>query len=223
MPPAKKVRRRLTRKEILDAATLLADGSGLASLTMRSLAAEIGTDPTAVYRHFRDKQELLLAMLDSALEELRYPEPSGDWRVVAREMAISLREVLRSHPGLTMLVASGPPTSGTTEGTIRALALLQSAGLPLDLAVRAHRSIVSFIVGWVLIEQGSDVEARRSNFMVAHELALRHPGVDAAAVASAVASDRSAPGEFEFGLDLILKGLDSELHGPAHAGTRTAV
>ena len=211
MPPTRKPRRRLQREEILDAALALADGSGLESLTMRSLAAEIGSDPTAIYRHFADKQELLLAMVDLVLAELRYPGSDEDWRTVARQMAVSLREVLRSHPGVTMLVASGPPTLGTVEATVRTLTLLQAAGVPSEVAVSAHRSVVSYVVGWVLIEQGPGVVQRQSNFAVAQFLALGHPGVDPVAVAQAVAADRSVSGEFEFGLDLLLEGLAAHL------------
>jgi len=207
MSPTKKPRRRLSREEILNAALLLADGSGLESLTMRSLAMAIGSDPTAVYRHFRDKQELLLAMVDLALTELRYPSSAEGWRSIARGLAISLREVLRSHPGVTMQVAGGPPTRGIVEATIQALTLLQDAGMPSEIAARAHRSVVSYVIGWVLIEQGPGIEKQQSNFATAQYLAQGHPEADPLVVAAAVAADRSRPGEFEFGLDLFLEGL----------------
>jgi len=211
MSSTKKPRRRLDREEILNAALLLADDSGLEALSMRSLASEIGSDPTAVYRHFRDKQELLLAMVDLALAELRQPTSDGGWRTVARELAISLREVLRAHPGVTALVAAGPPTRGTVEATIRALTLLQAAGMPSELAARAHRSVVSYVVGWVLIEQGPGTEEQQSNFATVQYLARGYPEADPLMVAEAVAPDRSRPGEFEFGLDLFLDGLAAHL------------
>jgi AcrR family transcriptional regulator len=206
MSSTKKPRRRLSSEEILNAALLLADRSGLESLTMRSLASEIGSDPTAVYRHFRDKRELLLAIVDLALADLRYPAIANDWRSVARDLAISLREILRVHPGVTTLIAGGPPTRGTVEATARALSLLQTAGMPPDVAARAHRSVVSYVVGWVSIEQGAG-EQRQSHFATAQHLAQGFPGVDSAVIAAAIAPDRSLPGEFEFGLDLILDGL----------------
>ena len=211
MPATSKPRRRLQRAEIVETALSLADGAGTGSLTMRSLASEIGSDPTAIYRHFADKQELLLAMVDRALAELRYPEPGQGWRSVARQMAIGLREVLRSHPGVTMLVASGPPTRGTVEATVRTLSLLQAAGVPSEVAVSAQRSVVSYVVGWVLIEQGPGAAERQSNYALAQLLALRHSEVDPVAVAEAVAADRSSSGEFELGLDLILGGLAAHL------------
>ncbi|MET8678623.1 TetR/AcrR family transcriptional regulator C-terminal domain-containing protein [Streptomyces sp. NPDC004647] len=211
MPSTKQSRRRLTRGEILQAAAAIADRVGLESLTMRTLATEIRSDPTAVYRHFRDKQELLDALVDHVLGDLRYPSGAQDWRAIARELALSLRDLLRAHPGVAMLIASGPPTPGSVEATAKALHLLDAAGVPPELAVRAHRSVISYVVGWVLIEQNSGAQQGSSHFAAALLLAQQHPSTDPTAVARATAPDRSAPGEFEFGLDAFLDGLTAHL------------
>ncbi|UJW28767.1 TetR/AcrR family transcriptional regulator C-terminal domain-containing protein [Saccharothrix sp. AJ9571] len=113
-----------------------------------------------------------------------------------------------------MLIATGPPTPGTVNATIRALTLLQAAGLDADVAARVQRSVISYLVGWVLIEQGVATEQRQANFTAALHLAQGRGG---AAVAAAIAPDRSAKGEFEFGLELILHGLAARLAGSSPA------
>ncbi len=194
----------------------IADRDGQEALTMRSLAVEIQSDPTAIYRHFRDKQDLLSAMVDTVLDDLRYPAASQDWRAIARELALNLRELLLAHPGAAMLIASGPPTPGSVKATANALQLLAAAGMPPRLAGRAQRSVISYVVGWVLMEHGIGARQRASYFAQALLLAQQHPGSDPATLARAAIPDRSEPGEFEFGLDTFLDGLSLRLEEEVH-------
>ena len=79
--PRRRPRGSLNQRVILDAAFALTERGGLDAVTFQALGAELGAHPTAVYRHFRDKDELLLAMIDALHAETlaELPEPTGDW------------------------------------------------------------------------------------------------------------------------------------------------
>src|SRR5262245_16533457 len=133
--PLDQRRGRLDRERILDAAQEIAEREGVANLTMRRIGAELGADPTAVYRHFRNKHELLVQLADR-LFGIGPELPEGlDWRETLR---IDLRYGLnryRSHPDLAMLLAVQPDDTPSlqriAEGT---LALLREAGLTTEQA-----------------------------------------------------------------------------------------
>ncbi|WP_162795795.1 TetR/AcrR family transcriptional regulator C-terminal domain-containing protein [Nonomuraea lactucae] len=127
-----------------------------------------------------------------------------------------LRELLLAHPGAALLIAGGPPTPGSVKATANALQLLAAAGMSPRLAGRAQRAVISYVVGWVLMEHGIGARQRASYFAQALLLAQRHPGSDPATLARAAIPDRSEPGEFEFGLDAFLDGLSLRLEEEVH-------
>ncbi len=104
-PKAKsKPRVSLSREIILDAAFRIVDG-GVDDVTMSKLGAELGADPSAVYRHFRNKDELLLAMADVMLEESIAAYVEGDAPLEnLRRMVWSLRRSYLRRPGLARYV-----------------------------------------------------------------------------------------------------------------------
>src|SRR5918994_530988 len=94
---------RLDRDRILDAAEAIASNEGVGKLTMRRLGAELGADPTALYRHFRDKKELLVELADRLFGRSLELDPSLPWR---ERFHLHLRHGLnryRSHPDLAVL------------------------------------------------------------------------------------------------------------------------
>src|SRR3982750_3587331 len=104
---------RLTRERIVDEALALVEREGADGLTMRNLGAALGVDPTAVYRHFRDKDELLQAMADRLFGEMADGiRAHDDWRDVLRDNAWKGRRVYLSHPGLARILSLSPETLG---------------------------------------------------------------------------------------------------------------
>ena len=73
-------RARLTRERVIQAALAVADSGGLGSLTIRSLAKELGAKPMSVYYHVASKDEILAALVDIVFSEIQLPVPGGDWR-----------------------------------------------------------------------------------------------------------------------------------------------
>jgi AcrR family transcriptional regulator len=138
-------RRTLSRQLIVTTCIELIDREGPDKFTLRRLGDVLGTDPTAIYRHFRDKDELTRAVGDEILRPLWDDLPGDDvgWRAVLRELCLRLRAAYLGHPGLTALVAAGPPMQ---ENEIRLteamLHQLQRSGLgPADVGMAYHAAI----------------------------------------------------------------------------------
>src|SRR6478736_6005412 len=88
-------RPQLDRESILDAGIKLAASGRADAVSVRRLGAELGADPTAIYRYFRDKDELVLALLDRLLAQVdEVSDKSGDWRVRLRSSALLTVEVM---------------------------------------------------------------------------------------------------------------------------------
>ncbi|MEV4975918.1 helix-turn-helix domain-containing protein [Streptomyces scopuliridis] len=71
----------LSQELIIKAAFRVADSSGMEKLTFDALGRELSAHPTAIYRHFRNKDELLLALIGDLHEEAlsNTPPPTDDW------------------------------------------------------------------------------------------------------------------------------------------------
>ena len=156
-----RARGRLDRERILDAAQAIADEDGVAKLTMRRIGAELGVDPTAIYRHFRDKNELLIELADRLFAIGPEIDPALDWRETLR---IDLRYGLdryRRHPALAMLLAVQPDDTPSLQRIAdEMIALLRRAGLTMPQAAQMHQVIENHVVGtglyYSLLENSSD-------------------------------------------------------------------
>jgi AcrR family transcriptional regulator len=97
----------LNREVILDAALRIADRDGLDGLTFLALGHELDAHATSVYRHFRDKDELVLEMIDE-LRARSYGlhETSGDWRTDLRSLAHHIREHYLRYPRLAQQMSA---------------------------------------------------------------------------------------------------------------------
>lgn len=99
-----------SRERVLSAAIRLADADGLAAVSMRAVAAEIGVAPMTLYRHVRDKDDLLAAMSDAAFAELPPPDdPPSDSRALLELAARRLWEIHKRHPWLAHVTPLNRP------------------------------------------------------------------------------------------------------------------
>ncbi|MFQ6230447.1 TetR/AcrR family transcriptional regulator [Nocardia sp. NPDC002869] len=135
-------RRRWSTEEILDTASELLRTSDAESFSVRKLAAALGTDSSSLYRHFRNKTELLRAVADrillAAMDGYR---PEGDWKQRITATALRLREAFGQHPQLAAIwgrYASGG--SGSRLVMEEILRALRDSGLPdQEIPTRYHR------------------------------------------------------------------------------------
>ncbi len=150
MPPAPPSgdapRPSLNREVILDAFLTLAARPGTTGVSFRSLGQELGADPTAVYRHFRDKSALIEAALDRLIgEAAAAASDEPDWRERISRTAAAYLDLMVRHPVVGQQ-AGHRTTGGPGELAMLELLLqaLVDAGLPDDLVVDHYALIAAF-------------------------------------------------------------------------------
>ena len=207
----------LSRERILRAATALADAGGIESLTMRRLGEELGVEAMSLYKHVANKDDLLDGMTDAVFAEIGLPDGASGWRTAMRERAISVRAVLARHPWATSLMQSrtspGPATMrhhDTVIGTLR------GAGFSVALAAHAFSALDSYIYGFALQQRSLPFETGEQAAEIADAILARFPADDYPHLAELTIQHVLQPGydygdEFEFGLALILDGLERAL------------
>jgi TetR/AcrR family transcriptional regulator, tetracycline repressor protein len=137
----------LSRQGIVVAALAVLDRRGVGGLTIRAVARELGSDPTALYRHFRSKSELLSEVGDRLLADVSPPRPEATWREALEEVARQLTTVLTRHGGGVELFAESSYTPAATGLIERTLAHLTAKGLSPALAADALRAVVALSFG----------------------------------------------------------------------------
>jgi AcrR family transcriptional regulator len=97
-----------TRGEITAAALAIADAEGLDAVSMRRVAAELGTGAASLYRYVETRDDLLDLMCDAVGSEYALPEPDGDWLAGLLAVGEQSRAILRRHRWLAGLVITRP-------------------------------------------------------------------------------------------------------------------
>jgi AcrR family transcriptional regulator len=208
---------RLTKETVMEQALALADGDGLDALTVRRLATDLGVTPMALYWHFRNKDELLIALADHLMAELTTDrEESDPWQVQLRVMVEALVRVMRAHPCAPTLLFSidKSKVASFVRGTETALALLTSAGFTHEQAWQVssyllHGSIALASDMTVHCPPSNDaVEFRRQHMLAMQALpADEYPHTVAYAASSGQDTDQDA--YRRFGIDLLMSGVTS--------------
>ncbi|MBI5089248.1 MAG: TetR/AcrR family transcriptional regulator [Actinobacteria bacterium] len=144
----------LSRAAIVDATIELIGTSGAEAFTMRRLGEVLHADATAVYRHFRDKGELLRAVGDRLLGDATDGiDADDDWRTIVVTVCSRVREALLQHPHLAASVRDAPPLA-EAEFAITETLLQQflRAGLSPRAAALAYHSTIELTVGSATID-----------------------------------------------------------------------
>ncbi|KUF13581.1 TetR/AcrR family transcriptional regulator [Streptomyces silvensis] len=149
-------RRRWSTEEILDTAAQLLRSGDAESFSVRKLAAALGTDSSSLYRHFRNKTELLRAVADrillSAMDGYR---PEGDWKQRVTALALRVREAFGQQPQLAAVWGRyGSGGAGSRLVMEELLQALRLSGLPdEEIPARYHRLVI-LIVALIASEAG---------------------------------------------------------------------
>jgi AcrR family transcriptional regulator len=210
--PIPEPRLRLTRERVLRAAIGLADETGIETLSMRKLGHELGVEAMSLYNHVANKDDILGGMVDIVVGEIELPAGGADWKPAIRRTAISAYEVLLGHPWAANLVLSGP---GLSYARLRymdgILGSLRTGGFSAEMTDHAYHALDSHIMGFTLWQVG--ISAGLANISSVEDF-LRELDQDAyphlAEHAQQHMKERHPEdeGEFAFGLDLILDGLE---------------
>jgi len=204
---------RLNRSAIVGVALELVDDEGVDALTMRALARRLEADPMAVYRHVRDKADLLGAMCDAVVADLPALDPDGPWRPQVAALAGELRARLAAHPGLLPVLAGAPVTPAALATTQQVLALLVARGVPAPIAGAGFGAVFSYVLGFALVEAALPAaEADRDGLRAGALAHLGDPAEPPPHLDDALHL-LEEPGDFAFGLDLLLDGMERRADG----------
>jgi AcrR family transcriptional regulator len=143
----------LSREVILEAAMRLAAQDGTLSLSLTRLGRELAADPTAMYRHFRNKDELVLAMGDELIAEAAARVPEVDDPIeLLRLMAWSLRDSYLARPALAVMVAPRFTGGEAERSTVaRLVDRLIAAGLERSTAAEHMRGYFEMVLGHIVM------------------------------------------------------------------------
>jgi AcrR family transcriptional regulator len=222
----------LSRDRVLRAAVGVADQSGIESVTMRRLAEVLGAEPMSLYYHVAKKEDVLDGMVDvivneinTAVDQLAIPSSAGQWKRAMRQRILAARQVLLRHrwaPGLF------ETRSNTSPAVLRymdgLLGLMRAGGFSYDLAHHALHALGSRALGFSqeLFDPGggpvdesamATLEAMAEHFpnLVGMLREIAHDDPDSTL---GWCDDQT---EFEFGLDVILDGLERLVAATADA------
>lgn len=206
-------RGRLTRERILRAALRVVDEEGMGALSMRRLAAELGVDPMAIYHHLPGKGAVLSGMVEMVYGEMRAPAGSGAaWQDLVRENARTLRDVTRSHPNLVLHLVSNPEAGAAAalEANEALFGALSGAGFEPRTVLRAADLVVDYVNGFALGEAGGPLggPGERDWFRALLRAQPADKFPELRRVYDGVTEEESRS-DFEYGLDVILAGLEA--------------
>lgn len=204
----------LTREHVLRAAVLLADEEGVASLTMRKLAAKLGVKAMSLYHHVANKDEVLDGMVDIVFSEIELPPSGADWKASMRQRAFSARQALTRHAwALGLLDSRANPGPATLRHHDAVIGSLREAGFSAEMTAHAFSALDSYIYGFALQELNLPFDTSEELEEVAETIlqqvpAGSYPHLTELMVEHALKPDYAYANEFEFGLELILDGLE---------------
>jgi len=208
-----KRRQRLSRERVLESALLLADADGLGSVSMRNLAQALGVEAMSLYNYVANKEDLLDGMVDRIFAEIELPE-TDDWRQCMRERAISVRRVLNHHPwAIGLLDSRYTPGPATLRHHDWVIGVLRKNGFSLPMTAHAFALLDSFIYGFVIQEASlpSSELPDHAREIVNNLPADRYPHLAELTGGHVLQPGYDFSNSFEFGLDLVLDGLDPGL------------
>ncbi|WP_395358419.1 TetR/AcrR family transcriptional regulator [Streptomyces sp. YH02] len=144
---------RISREEIIETARRIMDEGGTDRLTMRRLATEVGSTPMALYHHVRDKEELLVLLLDDyATRTLRRPELPDHPRERTIVAAAAVHEALSDCPWITEVLTADDLMSTSALWFVEQIVDgLIECGLTSEQAVRGYRAIWYYTAGEIMV------------------------------------------------------------------------
>jgi len=212
----------LSRARVLTAAIGVADEGGIQSLTMRKLAQELGVEAMSLYYHVANKEELLDGVVDLIVSEINDSVDeaeldSNEWKSIMRQRILAARRVMLRHPWAPGVIESRVNMSGATVRYFDSLVgVFRAGGFSYDLAHHAMHALGSRALGFTqeLFDPANDGGDENESAAMFEQMADQAPFL--VEMLSEISHDdpESTLGwcddqtEFEFGLDLILDGLD---------------
>lgn len=221
-----KARTPLSRDRVLGAAVKLADDAGIESVTMRKLAGELGVEAMSLYYHVANKEELLDGMVDAIVGEIEqdcggFAVPEDvEWKAAMRKRVLTARAVMIRHPWAPGVLETRTNMSAAMVRYFDTLlGIMVEGGFSYDIGHHAMHALGSRALGFnqELFVPDSDSQEEQNEEMLA-QMAEQLPYLMGMMQEIVHDDPDSTLGwcdsqtEFEFGLDLILDGLDRLIH-----------
>jgi TetR/AcrR family transcriptional regulator, tetracycline repressor protein len=217
-------RPQLSREIVVDAALAVLAAEGGRALTMRRVAEQIGVSASALYGYVASKEELVQLVFDRIGEELAVPETAGGWQEMLKEFGRNMLAIFRKYPGVAALtLGRAVATPSMLAVGERILAELRAAGIPDQVAAYVG-DLGGLYVGGIAYELDVAPPADQTAEMVTRLGAWmkslprdRYPNTVALAdkLVAGTGEDR-----FEWGLDVIVRGLATYLDKPPDPSAR---
>lgn len=208
-------KRSLDIHDIAAAGVRLADTGGIAAVSMRAVAAEVGLTSMALYRYVESKRELVLMVLDAAYG----PPPhiaarQRGWRAQLHDWAVALRNGLAEHPWVVAVPVGEPPLlPNSVRWMERALQAMHGCDLTEQQKLSSLLLIDVYVRGQIALAAGIDVADADDDSLYARRLLTladpdAFPRLREAMLAGALDDQDSVPtDEFTFGLGAVLDGI----------------
>lgn len=182
---------------------------------MRKLAGDLGVEAMSLYYHVKSKDDLIDGMIEVVITEMALPAAGMNWRAALYERADSQRHVLVRHPWAIALM-----DARTTQATLRhhdaMIATLRNSGLSMPMVGHALSLIDSYVRGFAMqevslpLDDSGDIGAATETIMEQQEqMAVDFPHLTEMAMTLVLQPGYAYGNEFEFGLELVLDGLEA--------------
>lgn len=198
----------MERKHIRQAALTIVDEEGAEALTMRHLAQHLNSSTSTLYRHYANRSELIIDLIDGVFRESEPPEiTQPTWDHILKAGAIAGFEALSRHRRLAPLLIEYPPTGPAAMSRREmTVALLTTNGFSPQVAIQVYATIARYVLGFAMqLNSGEDEDGHST------QLAIALQRLDAAEYPATTQTARIAPmpleDEFAFGLNLLISGL----------------
>jgi AcrR family transcriptional regulator len=213
-------------ERIVAAAITVADTEGLAALSMRRVAAELGAAPMSLYRHVADKDDLVLQMMNTVFARSQLPDPPDSWRARLELAARTLWAMFSEHPWLASALSLTRPQAlpAALPYTEWVLTALDGHGLDLDTMFTTYLTLINYVRG-IAVNLESEAEAEAVSGLNSEEwLDTQEPQLRSILAPGQFPMfeqlisqeyDFSLDRIFEFGLQRLLDGLATLIAGPA--------
>jgi AcrR family transcriptional regulator len=206
----------LSAERIVEAAVRVADRGGLAALSMRNVAKELGVEAMSLYHHVANKEALLDALVEWAFARIDRPAVGEPWRAQMVHRAHSARSVLSAHPWALGLLESRLPGPSLMAHHEAVLGCLRADGFSLELAAHAFSVLDAYVDGFVLTEVNLPFAADGDVDGFAAQVdellpAAQYPNMAEMLHTRVMGRGYDYGDEFDWGLQLILDQLEVRL------------
>ena len=216
----------LTREAIVAAALELLDADGIDGLSLRKLAARLGVGAASLYWHVQDKNELLDLAVDAVIGEVRPGDAGGSWRDELARTGRELRRVMLLHRWVVPLLLTrptfGPNAMAALEATVSAISRGGFAGVEL---FHAYSAVITYVTGEVAQEVSAPAtepapKTDALDLVASLEQLYGREYPVLRTLAPHLLSHEQDP-QFEFGLAVVLDGLEARRRESRRQGDRS--